>query len=177
MYLEGKGMQAICNTLNAEGVQTRFSRSWHISSVRHILSNPTYTGNLILQKTFRADHLTKKKQKNVGQLPKYIISEAHTPIIDQETFDRAQEIRQARAARFTKPEQCHTARYLYSGLIVCACCGAHYRRKVTHTGPVWRCATYNKVGKKGCQSKAIPETVLQTLLAYFTDRSIIHSRT
>jgi hypothetical protein len=26
------------------------------------------------------------------------------------------------------------------------------------------CATYNKVGKKGCASKAIPETVLQTLL-------------
>ena len=26
------------------------------------------------------------------------------------------------------------------------------------------CATYNKQGRKGCQSKAIPETVLQTLL-------------
>lgn len=164
MYLEGKGMQAICNTLNAEGVQTRFSRSWHISSVRHILSNPTYTGNLILQKTFRADHLTKKKQKNVGQLPKYIISEAHTPIIDQETFDRAQEIRQARAARFTKPEKCYTARYPFSSLIVCANCGAHYRRKVTHADPVWMCATYNKQGRKGCQSKAIPEKTLQELL-------------
>jgi len=164
MYLEGRGMQAICNILNGEGVETRFSRSWHISSVRHILSNPTYTGNLILQKTFRADHLTKKKQKNVGQLPRYEITEAHEPIVSQETFDRVQEIRQARAARFTKPEKCYTARYLYSGLIVCACCGAHYRRKVTHTGPVWMCATYNKVGKKGCQSKAIPETVLQTLL-------------
>ena len=87
-----------------------------------------------------------------------------TVIVSQETFDRAQEIRQARAARFTKPEQCHTARYLFSGLIVCACCGAHYRRKVTHTGPVWMCATYNKLGRKGCQSKAIPEKKLQELL-------------
>ena len=164
MYLEGKGMQAICNILNGEGVETRFSRSWHISSVRHILSNPTYTGNLILQKTFRADHLTKKTLKNVGQLPRYIISNAHDAIISQETFDRAKAIREERAARFTKPEQCHTARYLYSGLIVCASCGAHYRRKVTHADPVWMCATYNKQGRKGCQSKAIPETVLQTLL-------------
>jgi hypothetical protein len=164
MYLEGKGMQAIVNTLNAEGIQTRFNRSWHISTIHHILTNPTYTGNLILQKTFRQDHLTKKTLKNVGQLPRYEITEAHEPIVSQETFDRAQEIRQARAARFTKPEQCHTARYLYSGLIVCACCGAHYRRKVTHADPVWMCATYNKQGRKGCQSKAIPEKTLQKIL-------------
>ena len=87
-----------------------------------------------------------------------------TVIVSQETFDRAQEIRQARAARFTKPEKCYTARYTFSGLIVCACCGAHYRRKVTHTGPVWMCATYIKQGRKGCQSKAIPEKTLQELL-------------
>jgi len=164
MYLSGKGMQAIVNTLNAERVQTRFSRSWHISTIHHILTNPTYTGNLILQKTFRADHLTKKTLKNVGQLPRYIISNAHDAIISQETFDRAQAIREERAARFTKPEQCHTARYLYSGLIVCASCGAHYRRKVTHADPVWMCATYNKQGRKGCASKAIPEKTLQELL-------------
>ena len=165
MYLSGKGMQSIVNTLNAEGVQTRFDRSWHISTVRHILSNPTYTGNLILQKTFRADHLTKKRLKNEGQLPKIEVTEAHEAIIDQESFDRVQAIRQARAERFTKPEKCYTARYLYSGLIVCACCGAHYRRKVTHADPVWMCATYNKQGRKGCQSKAIPENTLSTLFA------------
>ncbi|MCR5090203.1 MAG: recombinase family protein [Oscillospiraceae bacterium] len=164
MYLEGRGMQAICNTLNAEGVKTRFSRSWHISTVRHILSNPTYTGNLILQKTFRADHLTKKRLKNVGQLPKIEVTEAHEAIISQETFDRVQAIRQTRAERLKTKEKDYTARYPFSGLITCACCGAHYRRKVTHTGPVWMCATYNKLGRKGCQSKAIPETVLQTLL-------------
>lgn len=164
MYLSGKGMQAIVNTLNAEGIQTRFNRSWHISTIHHILTNPTYTGNLILQKTFRQDHLTKKTLKNEGQLQKFVITEAHTPIISQETFDRVQAIRQSRAAKLNPAEKNYTARYPFSGLIVCACCGAHYRRKVTHTGPVWICATYNKVGRKGCHSKAIPETVLQTLL-------------
>ena len=157
-------MQSIVNTLNAEGVQTRFNRSWHISTVRHILSNPTYTGNLILQKTFRADHLTKKRLKNEGQLPKIEVTEAHEAIIDQESFDRVQAIRQERAARLNTAGKEYTARYPFSGLIVCANCGAHYRRKVTHTGPVWMCATYNKLGRKGCASKAIPEAVLQTIL-------------
>ena len=49
-----------------------------------------------------------------------------TVIVSQETFDRAQEIRQARAARFTKPEKCYTARYPFSSLIVCANCGNTY---------------------------------------------------
>ena len=164
MYLDGKGMQAICNILNGEGVETRFSRSWHISTIHHILTNPTYTGNLILQKTFRQDHLTKKTLKNEGQLQKFVITEAHTPIISQETFDRVQAIRQSRAARLNTTGKDYTARYPFSGLIVCANCGAHYRRKVTHTGPVWMCATYNKLGRKGCQSKAIPEATLQALL-------------
>ena len=46
LYLGGKGLQAITNMLNEEGAATRFGRTWHISTVRQILSNPTYTGDL-----------------------------------------------------------------------------------------------------------------------------------
>ena len=62
MYLSGKGIQAITNELNHDSVPTRFGlTSWYIASVQRILRNYTYTGNLILQKTFRENHLTKKK--------------------------------------------------------------------------------------------------------------------
>ena len=39
--------------------------------------NEKYAGDLLLQKTFTADHLTKKKMKNTGQLPMYHVENAH----------------------------------------------------------------------------------------------------
>jgi hypothetical protein len=63
-----------------------------------------------------------------------------------------------RADQFGKPQT--TATYPFTGLITCAGCGKHYRRKMKKTGPVWICSTYNTLGKAACQSKAIPESVL-----------------
>ena len=69
-----------------------------------------------------------------------------------------------RAEKFTpKPPQ--KERYPYTGLIVCGKCGKHYRRKVTATGPVWICSTYNSKGKAACPSKQIPEPILMDLTA------------
>lgn len=56
----------------------------------------------------------------------------------------------------TKPPQTSP----FTGLITCAICGKHYRRKTTATGPVWICSTYNSYGKSYCPSKAIPEEKL-----------------
>ncbi|MDR3552780.1 MAG: zinc ribbon domain-containing protein, partial [Clostridia bacterium] len=50
--------------------------------------------------------------------------------------------------------------YPFSGKLVCSICGKNYRRKVTHTGPVWICDTYNTLGNAACASKQIPEDVL-----------------
>ena len=43
---------------------------------------------------------------------------------------------------------------------MCGGCGKHYRRKVTKTGPVWICSTFNTMGKAYCPSKQIPENTL-----------------
>jgi hypothetical protein len=164
LYLGGKGLQTITNMLNAEGAATRFGKTWHISSVRHILMNPTYTGDLLLQKTFRTDHLTKHTVKNNGELQQILVEEAHEAIVSHEEFKRVQEIREKRAAKHAPPEQRYDVRYPFSGLIVCGFCGAHYHRKVTHTTVIWVCSTFNQQGKKVCQSKAVPEKALLPLL-------------
>ena len=70
-----------------------------------------------------------------------------------------------RSAKYVPSDRCYTGRYPFSGLIVCAHCGKHYRRKVTATGPVWICSTYNYKGKAACPSKQIPETTLTALTA------------
>lgn len=46
-----------------------------------------------MQKTFTADFLTGRREKNTGQLDSYLVEGAHEPIIDQETFGRVQRIK------------------------------------------------------------------------------------
>ena len=170
-YLDGKGMAAIMKRLNEEGILTQQGFTWHQSAVSRILRNYAYTGNLLLQTKFRENHLTKRTLVNHGELPQYHAENTHEPIIDIGTYNLVQLEMARRAERFAKPQT--KAKYPFTGLITCAGCGKHYRRKVTKTGPVWICTTYNTLGKKACPSKAIPETTLMALAAEIDDFSKI----
>ena len=80
-YLSGFGKTKIANSLTADGIPTRFGGPWHPNTVGKILRNETYTGNLLLQKTFIEDHITKKKRINNGERPKYLVESSHEAII------------------------------------------------------------------------------------------------
>ena len=161
-YLDGKGVLTIMKRLNESGILTQPGFTWHQASVQRILRNYTYTGNLLLQTKFRENHLSKRTRVNNGELPQYHIQNSHEPIIDMDTFTAVQIEMARRADQFGKPQT--TATYPFTGLITCAGCGKHYRRKMKETGPVWICATYNTLGKAACPSKAIPESVLDTIV-------------
>lgn len=160
-FLSGKGVEAIMKSLNESGVLTQQGFTWHKSAIMRILRNYTYTGNLLLQTKFRENHLTKITRVNRGELPQYHATDTHEAIIDLATFEAVQTEIARRAEKHTKP---HTRKtYPFSGIMTCAVCGKHYRRKTTPTGPVWICSTYNTHGKKACASKAIPEPTLLAL--------------
>ena len=53
-----------------------------------------------------------------------------------------------------------TARYPFSGRIVCGCCGQHYRRRTNVSRITWQCWTYLQRGKAFCPAKQIPEETL-----------------
>ena len=161
-YLGGSGMTAIAKRLNADGIPTRFGNDWGKTSVGKVLQNYAYTGNLLLQKYRRMDHLTKRDEPNNGELPKYHITDAHEAIISLRSFNAVQEEMKRRAEKHTHPGVKHKE-YPFSGKITCAGCGKHYRRKVKETGPVWICTTYNTYGKTACPSKAIPESILEAI--------------
>lgn len=163
-YLAGDGYQAVAKRLTEEGVPSRFGGKWNQSVVSKILSNYTYTGNLLLQKTFRENHITKKTVINHGELPKYHAEDAHDAIISIETFHAVQTEKARRAAQFNKEPAPRTT-YPFTSLLVCDICGKNYRRKTTKTGIVWVCGTFNTLGKSVCASKQIPEATLQQVTA------------
>ena len=160
-FLSGKGIEAIMKSLNESGVLTQQGFTWHRSAVMRILRNYTYTGNLLLQTKYRENHLTKKTLVNHGELPQYHATDTHEAIIDMAAFEAVQAEIARRAEKYTKPHK--REEYPFSGIITCAICGKHYRRKTTPMGPVWICSTYNTSGKKACASKAIPEPTLIAL--------------
>jgi hypothetical protein len=86
LFLAGKGIEAIAKILNADGIPTRQGKRWGKSGVSKVLRNYSYTGNLLLQKTYRENHLTKRTLMNHGELPQYHAAHTHEAIIDLDTF-------------------------------------------------------------------------------------------
>jgi len=163
-YLDGLGYNAVAKRLNAEGYKTRNGKPWYHSTIMKILRNYTYTGNLLLQKTYSENHITKKTLINRGELPMYHAENTHEAIISLETFNAVQSETARRADRFKKVNA-PKATCPFTGKLVCGICGKNYRRKFAHTSPVWICSTYNVLGKAACASKQIPEDILMSVTA------------
>lgn len=161
-FLDGMGLEAIAQTLNLQGAKTRYENPWGKSSVRCILQNLSYTGNLMLQTTYIENHITKKKVYNNGEKQQYYVENSHPAIVSQEEFDLVQAELIRRAGKHS-PKGRKKNLYTFSGLLVCGNCGDTYRRKVTSKRVVYICNTYNTKGKNICASKAIPEETLKTL--------------
>ena len=159
-YLSGMGKNAIANKLHEMGVPTKGGGIWTTWSIRRILRNEKYCGDILFQKSFRENNITKRKIENKGQLPQYYAEEAHEPIISKEVFLAVQEQLRLQQDYFTSDKPT-TGVYPLTGLIHCECCGKYYRRKVQPYRVTWICYTYNARGKKYCpESKQIPEDIL-----------------
>ena len=135
--------------------------------------NEKYCGDVLLQKTFIQDCISKKVIPNTGQLPKYLIQNHHEGIVSREIFDAVQlEMARRSAKAGATRKSTPTGRGKYSGkhvlsnLLFCGECGTAYRRCVwTQRGikrPVWRCVSRLDYGKKFCiQSPTLDEEPLQ----------------
>lgn len=89
-FLDGKSRYETRRELNNAGITTKRGAKWCDRSIRHILMNITYTGCLLFQKTYSTDPITKKNYINKGELTRYLVEDAHEPIIDKDTFDFVQ---------------------------------------------------------------------------------------
>ena len=173
-YLAGDTLQGIKETLEAQRHLTAAGNTtWTTVNIRSILTNEKYCGDVLLQKTFIQDCISKKVIPNTGQLPKYLIQNHHEGIISRETFDAVQlEMARRRTQSSRTKKSAPTGRGKYSGkyvlsnLLFCGECGTAYRRCVwTQHGvkrPVWRCVSRLDYGKKFCtHSPTLDEEPLQ----------------
>src|SRR5699024_7591656 len=98
-YLSGNGFDRIARELLEEGISTpseiagkrNSSSIWHGSTVRNILENPHYIGNLVQQRETSISVTTEKRKSNDPS--NYIISEnTHDAIISKDDFQVVQQL-------------------------------------------------------------------------------------
>lgn len=162
-YLTGMSLLDIAKLLMAEGRRTGHGNTtWTASGVKRILKNEKYKGDALLQKTFTADPISKKKKKNNGELPMYYVENSHPAIIERAVFDRAQEELARRSGKqrvskaATKTEQGkYSSKYALTELLFCGDCGTPYRRctwmRKSGKKVVWRCVSRLDFGTKYCK--------------------------
>lgn len=158
MVLDGFGYIKIIEVLNKENIKSPSGSKWTIRSLERIIKEDTYTGKLTLQKTYRAENHTKKR--NLGELRKYIVEDDHEAIIDRDTFNKVQEII---ALRRNKAKGKYDSNDLFKGMIRCSLCGASYQRKKRYGYNLydWRCWNYLYSAKsERCKTVGLPESIL-----------------
>ena len=160
----GMGKNGIARELNRRGVPAKRGGIWHESVVETILRNEKYQGDLLLQKQYRVDHLSKIDRPNLGELPQYLVRDDHEAIVSREVFEEVQQSIRERAVAFPEGHGVR-AHYPFSQRLICGHCGKHYKRRVNSGKIAWQCSTYMTRGKALCPAKQIRESILEAVSA------------
>ena len=91
-FIKGDHPNTIAARLNKKGSTTVMGNDWTGYSVRNILRNEKYCGDVLMQKTFTVDYLTHKTKKNEGERDQFYIADHHDAIVSREVWDKAQKI-------------------------------------------------------------------------------------
>ena len=93
LFLKQKSYVKVAKILKELKIKSRSnSQRWTSNSIKDLLCNTTYSGDIIMQKYYIPEPARHTKTNNNGYLDKYIIRNNHEPIIDKQTFEKVQEI-------------------------------------------------------------------------------------
>ena len=155
-YLSGQGKDDIARELNQLGVDRGRNRGkWHPSTVAYILTNITYTGDMIWQKSYATDTIPFRQVRNLGQKPRYFVEHSHPAIVSCEDFQRVQELMSSRKGQFQGTHRISKGS-LYDKHIYCGECGSLCRKKFTGGKIYWVCRRHDG-NKADCPAPQIPE--------------------
>lgn len=140
---------------------------WTVTAVRRILSNPIYLGHTINFRTKKKSY----KSHSVVFLPKeewVIFENTHEAIIDQDTFDTVQKLREGVKRRLSIDGEMS----IFSGLLYCADCGAkmYLNRHRGNEKDAFNCASYRKEKERVCTSHYIALHTVENIVLYDLQR-------
>ena len=184
MRATGMGFTGIAAQLNEEGIPSpgmlyyqrrgkadprRVNHKWVGETVKHLIRNEVYIGNMVQGKTGTVSYKNKKLISKPED--EWIrVEGTHEPIISQEIWDTVQGIDQKRVRKNAASDG---IRSVFTGLVYCAECGFKMRNhteKFTYKdGSPGRyssfiCGNYARSGKSACTIHTIYENVLEQIV-------------
>lgn len=177
MRANGVGVSEITTTLNEKKYPTpsgykgtRYSsrlldsKQWNISSVKKVLSNRVYCGDMVQKKQAKVSYKSRKKITLPDNM-NYVVENTHEPLIDKATYEYVQELTHSRI----KHSKIKTGRKkrLFEGLLFCKECtnrlSVNYRRSLDY----WtiNCNRYSRDPTRArCYSHFFPYEYLEEQL-------------
>ena len=156
MYLAGESAYAIAKKLKAEGVAGQGGGPMCDATIKDIVTNPSYIGTMVLQKWYFTE--THVRKHNRGELPRYEVEGMYEPLVSEEDFRRAMEIREKRAAEMPNANPLLTH---FSGLMKCGHCGCGVSRRTRKEKKAWQCNVAERKGVDCCGIRRIYEEELE----------------
>ena len=157
-FLSGSSPRKIAKNLNDNGITTLNGCKWCDFNIRYILKNITYTGNMLMQKSFIDDPISKKRKQNIGELTQYFVENTHEPIIYKTIFDKVQNEFIIRSEK---------RKSVFAQKLKCGICGERYVRNTCGNPPykLWVCKTKKNCGCSVCGGVSIREEKLKEVSA------------
>ncbi len=150
----GASVIAVARELGERNYKTKRGRStWGESTVRGILKNEKYKGDIRQGKTFTVDPITHRRLDNFGEEEQYYIENHHEAIVSRDFFDDVQEIMKKCGGRrsVTKSNyRKYTRKYAFSSMMKCGFCGGTITRRN------WNSGTHNKKAVCACVTGSAP---------------------
>ena len=164
-YADGEIVGNIRKEIAKKGVLTRNGTPLSIGGIRYMLTNETYRGDKLLQKTHPKDLITKRPDPNVPFESNYLVDD-HVPIVDDALWNAVQKRIKANAESFEASGNLNGKKHFLYGKVFCADCGSPMLRR-TVTGykgvkfKAWNCKDRQQGAMgNGCKMRIIKEEVL-----------------
>ncbi len=144
---------------------------WPESSVRRILKNEMYIGNMVQGKNTKISY----KIKQCVAVPKeewFVVKGTHEPIIDTETFEKAQSLFNHNIRRSSEKDEVD----LFAGFVKCADCGRAMGKKSNDNKNreyhYYRCETAKKTRRKACTNHTIRIDKMEKAVLVFLQKMV-----
>lgn len=94
-FLEGQSVREIAESLTEAKIPTvKGKEIWSSGTVRNMLRNEKYCGDVLMQKTYTVDCFSHKSVRNRGQKPQYRLTNNHPAIVSREDWMQVQTLLQ-----------------------------------------------------------------------------------
>lgn len=167
------GMRHLATELNDRGIAAPRGGKWHVKTVRQMLTNPIYCGDMVWGKTRGGKYhsfvegskvvaRSEAKSLRPKEVDQVVVRDAVPALVERATWERIQKKLERRQVSNIRPRR--EVSFVLAGLVYCGHCGAKMTGTTTsangHCYRYFRCRSYQQYGSNTCGSNSVNEAAL-----------------